>query len=96
LLDLAALPERNAGEYDYREAFYRTDQVINARVPSPVRPAAGRRRGQLRRARHQYCTVAGTSARCSGRGHSYLEQYGAARLPGRVKDSTVRAMPMPS
>jgi hypothetical protein len=34
LLDLAALPARNAPEYDYREAFFRTDQVIAAQVPA--------------------------------------------------------------
>lgn len=34
LLDLAALPARNALEYDYREAFFRTDQVISAQVPA--------------------------------------------------------------
>jgi hypothetical protein len=33
LLDLAALPARNAPEYDDRTAFFRTDQVLNARVP---------------------------------------------------------------
>jgi len=33
LLDLAALPARNAPEYDYREAFFRTDQVVTAQVP---------------------------------------------------------------
>jgi hypothetical protein len=33
LLDLAALPPRNVPEYDDREAFYRTDQVLTARVP---------------------------------------------------------------
>jgi hypothetical protein len=33
LLDLAALPARNALEYDYREAFFRTDQMITAQVP---------------------------------------------------------------
>jgi hypothetical protein len=34
LLDLAALPARNALEYDYREAFFRTDQVVSAQVPT--------------------------------------------------------------
>jgi hypothetical protein len=34
-LDLAALPARNAPEYDDREAFFRTDQVIAARVANP-------------------------------------------------------------
>ncbi len=29
LLDLAALPPRNEPEYDDREAFYRTDQVLS-------------------------------------------------------------------
>lgn len=38
LLDLAALPPRNAPEYDDRQAFYRTDQVLAARVP--VAPAS--------------------------------------------------------
>jgi hypothetical protein len=32
LIDLAALPARDAPEYDEREAFYRTDQVLSARV----------------------------------------------------------------
>ncbi len=32
LLDVAALPARNAPEYDAREAFFRTDQVVAARV----------------------------------------------------------------
>ncbi|MGI9145379.1 MAG: hypothetical protein ACR2IK_02330 [Chloroflexota bacterium] len=35
LLDVAALPARNAPEYDAREAFFRTDQVISARVTNP-------------------------------------------------------------
>jgi hypothetical protein len=33
LLDLAALPARTATEYDDRQAFYRTDQVLVAQVP---------------------------------------------------------------
>jgi hypothetical protein len=33
LLDLGALPARNPPAYDEREAFYRTDQVLSARVP---------------------------------------------------------------
>jgi hypothetical protein len=33
LLDLGALPARNAPEYDEREAFYRSDQILSARVP---------------------------------------------------------------
>jgi hypothetical protein len=36
LLDLAALPARNAAEYDDLEAFYRTDQMLSAQ---PVVPA---------------------------------------------------------
>jgi len=53
LLDLAALPPRNAPEYDYREAFFRTDQVISAQVPAasgttPVQaPASGTTTGQV-------------------------------------------------
>lgn len=38
LLDLAALPARNATEYDDRQALYRTDQTLVAQVPIP--PAA--------------------------------------------------------
>ena len=33
LLDLAALPVRYASEYDARDAFFQTDQVIAARAP---------------------------------------------------------------
>jgi hypothetical protein len=33
LLDLAALPVRNAPEYDARDAFFQTDQVIAAQAP---------------------------------------------------------------
>jgi hypothetical protein len=33
LADLAGLPARNQPEYDGREAFYRTDQVLSALVP---------------------------------------------------------------
>ena len=33
LLDLAALPQRAAPEYDDREAFFRTDQVLTAQLP---------------------------------------------------------------
>jgi hypothetical protein len=36
LLDLAALPARDALEYDYREAFFRPDQLITAQVPGLV------------------------------------------------------------
>ncbi|HLZ27041.1 MAG TPA: hypothetical protein VKV73_06950 [Chloroflexota bacterium] len=42
LLDLGALPARNALEYDYREAFFRTDQEFSAQVsvmPGQVAPA---------------------------------------------------------
>lgn len=35
LLDLGALPARNAPEYDDQQAFYRTDQVISAVVAIP-------------------------------------------------------------
>jgi hypothetical protein len=35
LLDLAALPARNAAEYDDLEAFYRTDQVLTAQPAVP-------------------------------------------------------------
>jgi hypothetical protein len=34
LLDLAALPPRTSVEYDDRQAFYRTDQLLVARVPT--------------------------------------------------------------
>jgi hypothetical protein len=43
LLDFAGLPVWNAPEYDDREALYRTDQVLNARVPI----AAGQSRPML-------------------------------------------------
>jgi hypothetical protein len=36
LLDIAALPARNAAEYDDLEAFYRTDQVLSAQLAEPV------------------------------------------------------------
>jgi hypothetical protein len=36
VLDVAALPARDAPEYDDREAFFRTDQVIAARVGDPA------------------------------------------------------------
>jgi len=41
LLDLAALPPRNAPQYDDLQAFYRTDQVLSAQpaVPSAENPA---------------------------------------------------------
>jgi hypothetical protein len=35
LLDLAALPPRTTTEYDDREAFYRTDQVLSAQLAVP-------------------------------------------------------------
>jgi hypothetical protein len=35
VFDLAALPASNAPEYDDREAFFRTDQVITAQVRTP-------------------------------------------------------------
>jgi hypothetical protein len=35
LLDLAALPARSVTEYDDRQAFYQTDQVLAARVAIP-------------------------------------------------------------
>jgi len=39
LLDLAALPQRNMPEYDEREAFFSTDQVLTARLPVVAGPA---------------------------------------------------------
>jgi hypothetical protein len=36
LLDSAALPARNPPPYDDLQAFYRTDQVLDAQVPMPV------------------------------------------------------------
>jgi hypothetical protein len=39
LLDVAALPQRNLPEYDDREAFFRTDQVITAQLPVVAGPA---------------------------------------------------------
>ncbi len=38
VLDVAALPVRNVPEYDDRQAFFRTDQVVTARVPTPPSP----------------------------------------------------------
>jgi hypothetical protein len=35
LLDLAALPARNASDYDDLEAFYRTDQTLSAQLAVP-------------------------------------------------------------
>jgi hypothetical protein len=35
LLDLAALPARNASQYDDLEAFYRTDQTLSAQLAVP-------------------------------------------------------------
>jgi hypothetical protein len=40
LIDLAALPARNAPEFDDRAAFFRTDQTIAARVAVPPSGAA--------------------------------------------------------
>lgn len=34
VLDLAALPARNAPEYDDREVFFRTDQLVTAHLPN--------------------------------------------------------------
>jgi hypothetical protein len=39
LLDLAALPAWNVPEYDDREAFFRTDQVLAAQLPVVTGPA---------------------------------------------------------
>jgi hypothetical protein len=39
LLDLAALPQRNVPEYDDRDAFFRTDQVLTAQLPVVTGPA---------------------------------------------------------
>jgi hypothetical protein len=41
LLDLAALPVRNAAQYDDLEAFYRTDQVLSAQLAVPGRADEG-------------------------------------------------------
>jgi len=38
LLGLAAAPARYATEYDDRQAFFRTDQVVTAHVPPPANP----------------------------------------------------------
>jgi len=39
LLDLAALPQRNMPDYDEREAFFSTDQVLTAQLPFVAGPA---------------------------------------------------------
>jgi hypothetical protein len=41
LLDFAALPARNAPEYDDREAFFRTNQLLSAQAPITPAIASG-------------------------------------------------------
>jgi hypothetical protein len=39
LFDVAAVPSRNAPEYDDLQAFYRTDQVLETQLPVPTADA---------------------------------------------------------